>query len=930
MVELFRYIEQELVLPLKDDSSIDVEETDSEFQDKIRSYKVQSNGSTEKIKKEAGEFVDKIRSQSPQLLSLKQPLLDLHQKLIFLEIDHDSDTSYGQIIEDTFDMTVAELAGKDDFKLNKRFLNDALLATKIVSAFDKVEIDDLVAMRQSVEFIVDFYEEKINDIRNENLKPYLLRPIKTPQELLPLVVKKATNDKGQANDKEEKELKRIEKLKEEELGLKAVYEKLMEIDTDELELVTLENNSGMTGKKALAQPIDSKTKNNEDLAEKGTNKVLAVSSKAYNKFDNRIKTTLSDLDIGDVTKIPLTKTIEKVKNHWTKVATELAPVTMPQPDKFFQVGINAFLVRPMRQQQVQEINMPDFSTAIFKPIGIGNLQVVKQEVIGYERGEVSHIENVMRGEFYKRTTERTELNETTTVFENETIQAEERDSQSTEKNELASEANRESARQSTNSQGNTISSDYGKLVENNRTNHARSVTERAVNSLTQKVKQQRIQREQKTFREEISHEYDNKEAETHVSAIYQWVDKKYKVKLLNYGKRLLYDLVIPEPAAFLIESLKEAKLMDSFDLRKPAELKFRPEGLNASNYMHFAKLYGVTGIIEPPPIEFITIPNNFTIENYTIEKDGDGFIYKSKNIPIPEGYYAYANNYTSIKREPHPAKPSEFYSRIGYYDPLNVPGFRGEMKEIPLFVTTKNISMITMNIMVVCKRQNSLLQKWQLKTYAALEAGYKRQLAEYEDKLAQYRANIRTQMALARNFTRSSSLEITELKKAFIQLLISERLGNIPTPPSFSSVPDLDRFRKWGEIVAFFERAFEWENLVYHYYPYFWANRAKWGELILIQDLEPKFEAFLKAGAARVVVPVRPGFEAALAHFQETGDVWMGKEMPNMFSEMYVSIIEEIKARNAAPGEETLIEEWEVKLPTSLVMIKEDVTFPVF
>jgi hypothetical protein len=191
MVELFRYIEQELVLPLKDDSSIDVEETDSEFQDKIRSYKVQSNGSTEKIKKEAGEFVDKIRSQSPQLLSLKQPLLDLHQKLIFLEIDHDSDTSYGQIIEDTFDMTVAELAGKDDFKLNKRFLNDALLATKIVSAFDKVEIDDLVAMRQSVEFIVDFYEEKINDIRNENLKPYLLRPIKTPQELLPLVVKKA-------------------------------------------------------------------------------------------------------------------------------------------------------------------------------------------------------------------------------------------------------------------------------------------------------------------------------------------------------------------------------------------------------------------------------------------------------------------------------------------------------------------------------------------------------------------------------------------------------------------------------------------------------------------------------------------------------------------------------------------------------------------
>jgi hypothetical protein len=77
-----------------------------------------------------------------------------------------------------------------------------------------------------------------------------------------------------------------------------------------------------------------------------------------------------------------------------------------------------------------------------------------------------------------------------------------------------------------------------------------------------------------------------------------------------------------------------------------------------------------------------------------------------------------------------------------------------------------------------------------------------------------------------------------------------------------------------------------------------------------------------------VVVPVRPGFEAALAHYQETGDVWMGEEIPDMFGDLYVSIIEEIKAANAAPGEEVCVEQWEVSLPTTLVLLKDDEKLP--
>jgi hypothetical protein len=98
--------------------------------------------------------------------------------------------------------------------------------------------------------------------------------------------------------------------------------------------------------------------------------------------------------------------------------------------------------------------------------------------------------------------------------------------------------------------------------------------------------------------------------------------------------------------------------------------------------------------------------------------------------------------------------------------------------------------------------------------------------------------------------------------------------------------------------------------------------------MILTQDVDPQFEAFLKAGAARLVIPARPGFEAALAHFQETGDLWLGEELPDMFSDFYVSIIAEIKAANYAPGDEICVDQWEVTLPTTLVMLKDDDTLP--
>ena len=81
-----------------------------------------------------------------------------------------------------------------------------------------------------------------------------------------------------------------------------------------------------------------------------------------------------------------------------------------------------------------------------------------------------------------------------------------------------------------------------------------------------------------------------------IRGIYQWVDKRYSLRVLNYGKRLMYDVVVPEPAAFLIQALKNAVQPERFQLTKPIEPNLSPSQLNVGNYVWYAAQYGVTGL----------------------------------------------------------------------------------------------------------------------------------------------------------------------------------------------------------------------------------------------------------------------------------------------------------------------------------------------
>lgn len=940
MVELFRYIEQAFVIPAEDDS-IDIG-SESDFQQGLRDL-IADGAEPGVIRERASEFLDGILAD-PDRLARMPRYQQLRTDLRALETPQASDVQ--GLVLTIFNEPPDTLVQSSEFAEEKRVLNDALVAIKMTTGFDRADAAAMTEVRQVMAFLEDVVDG-ISPLTAAEIRKRLNRPLRVPQEFI-LKQSASSETPGTPDPAQDPAKARLEALMKEQAALQSAYDTLLRIHPSQLQIATEHGDSdALASRKARVADV----RPDDDAAMQPTLSFVAVPQRTMAALDQSVR-ALIDRELSDRSDVSLPNVVDVVKRRWVDVSHEIEPYKLPVPAKTYRLGIHVFAVGETKVLAGMAAPAPppepDFSHAITRPVGIGNLQVVRQELIGYEAADISHIENVMPGELMRRVTRREETTELILTEERETTQSEERDLQTTQRNELATEAQKEASQQSVATQDQTTTTNYGRLVENSKTNYARSVTDRAVNKLTQMVRQQRIQREKKVFLDRAVHELNNATGTAPIRGIYQWVDKKYKTRIINIGKRLLYDVVVPEPASFLIDSLKTAAQPENFQLTRPSEPWISPSGLHAGNYMSWAALYGVTGSVTPPPEEFLVTVAHTDSKNIgtKIQAYGKTFedaqVYQAFTIQIPENYKAiscyvqrtgvFYDSSQALNNQVEFFIGGHYFVRFGPAHGFLDKHFtmNGEAGALPVTVSWKPVLQFNFGIGINCQRTDKALEQWQLKMHATIMGGYQRQRAEYLDQLARYQAAVRTQLAMAHNFAHDSSMERQELKKAFIHLLMSEHFGQVfvPTPNPQALPPDPVYVKQWGAVVAFFERAFEWENLMYVYYPYFWGRTARWGELILTQDLDPQFEAFLRAGAARVVVPARPGFEAALAHYHETGDVWMGEEIPDMFSKQYVSIIAEIKARNATPGEEVCVAEWDVRLPTTLVMLKDDAKLP--
>lgn len=271
-------------------------------------------------------------------------------------------------------------------------------------------------------------------------------------------------------------------------------------------------------------------------------------------------------------------------------------------------------------------------------------------------------------------------------------------------------------------------------------------------------------------------------------------------------------------------------------------------------------------------------------------------------------------------------EPPETGSSSEDYEPFNAQG------KVTAVVTIGGAAKGSMSISLKCELKEQAYKRWQLETFEQLRIAHDNAKAAYDEAVANATAELELDFP-ANPPDRNAEIARDEIKRLVIEQLLGKTLMGYetalsPVDDAIGPVVDLDKAQESARLIQFVEQAFEWSNITYVLYPYYWADRTKWADLSRLQHTDTEFLRFLQAGSARVVLPARPGFEWATLFFSFTGKPWLGGAPPMPDDALYVSVAQEIQEQMDAPDDGLPGDAWEVRMPTTLITLDADPTLP--
>lgn len=263
-----------------------------------------------------------------------------------------------------------------------------------------------------------------------------------------------------------------------------------------------------------------------------------------------------------------------------------------------------------------------------------------------------------------------------------------------------------------------------------------------------------------------------------------------------------------------------------------------------------------------------------------------------------------------------------------------LPGATGLLK---VAVNVTGCSACSVTFHVVCMRSAETYINWQLSVYDALFSAWSQWKREYENALAR-QAMVGSAAADAGSSQRNEQIIREELKRSTIAWLLGEphfagRNGLNPRPSSAGVETDfadisVNNAMTDAVTIQFLEQAFEWSNLSYVFYSYFWAGRDGWNELTATSANDPEFERFLRAGSARVILPARPGFDEAVRNWLAHGVPFIDGHLPAPDDPLYVSIDREIRDLTAPVPGGVACDTWTSKVGTTMLYLDDNAVLP--
>ena len=541
-----------------------------------------------------------------------------------------------------------------------------------------------------------------------------------------------------------------------------------------------------------------------------------------------------------------------------------------------------------------------------KQLGIADYKKVIQTLQGYVEGEVAHIENIMAREYKEKATRKLLRSENTTTTSSETEKEKLSDTTTASRFEMQSEvasvlqeAKDASAQAnltySPPTTGLTISGGVGfashsSKEESNRQaiTQAKDITERALERVVNKVKKERIEKIVEEFEENNKHGFDNTKGDKHVVGVYRWVDKVYKNQVINYGKRLMFEFMVPEPAKLHLLGMTENKSFNGAVLIKPTDprtfvdsknafIKFQLTDFNSLNEITL-KYWGSQLNVELKPKlnDFMNISHSFNDESVGIDSDGYGRwtgAFSNNDMKIPENYEAIQ---ITGRVDVGPGVYSSGVSpsgrtficgqQIGNDVNLQLNNIKDKITISGMYWDVKAISG---SLVAKCKLSQEYIQQWQQETFKLIIDAYETAMIKYNQALAE--ENTKGNLIKETNPSFYRQIENMVLRKNCISYIIDHSpkavktyglaMSNDKNTFSEYEINTTAALDDYTSFAKFIEQAFEWDIMSYNFYPYYWGNKNDWAQLYQYDNNDPLFRSFMQSGMALVVVTVRPGFE---------------------------------------------------------------------
>jgi hypothetical protein len=620
--------------------------------------------------------------------------------------------------------------------------------------------------------------------------------------------------------------------------------------------------------------------------------------------------------------------------------------------------------------------------------GVTDLSIVNDEWNRYIPGELENVVNVLPGEtFDEKTFHLDETDTTTSSSEQQTTTQTTTNSQTTSQTLSQTATSTATTSIGANAQVEVsggfgpmqIKTNIGAQIQTSKSSSqtlarttAMQTVASAVKTVSETITQSQTTRTKTKDTDFQEHKQQNQTAAP-IVGLYRWLSVVHRCEVVNYPNRLVLEFEIPEPGAWLLWALANQPddtpwsnpdpgpfTTDGNALAANGSNAILPSSLTTANVGTLAYRWRVQGISQPPPAS-VTLS-----QSYMVGTTNPGQV-SDNSMGVPDGYQADTWTATYEIEGGDDSHQTDFWIAVGRNGQDTNLGNPGNVRaqtlagNIPaqqvgsVNTGTVPVSMFgfytgggTFNVTITCSQQDkdqngngTPTQQWQQSTFDQIVGAYNTLLSGYnQERVA--RAQQQTGPIVVGPPDLNLARSVMELKKA----VISDLLGNALAPNELWTYPNPLPTPYYGPgynpqatvasspVIQFFEQAFEWENIVYICYPYFWGGQQNWLQNATYASQNPSdpvFDQFLNAGSARVVVPARPGFEKLVNYYLYTQQVWGGQNPPGPNDPGYLSIADEIEAIQVGATDGTPVPpSWEITLPTTFLWAGTDPsTLPV-